>query len=81
MTHTDTPLNLQEELPHDLSTNGLVHHFSDKLYNRLVAQVTGGGPENEDPINEDLYNPILLTKQIPGFRQLPFVRFIPIEAI
>ena len=81
MIHTDTALDLQEELPHHLSTNGLVHHFSDKLYNRLVAQVTGGVPESEDPMNEDLYNPILLTKQIPGFRQLPFVRFTPIEVI
>jgi len=71
-------LDLQERSLHHSTTS----NFSDKLYNKLIAQVTGvGGTVNDVPMNEDLYNPTTLTKCMPGFRQFPLVRFILAEVI
>jgi len=68
----------QEKSTHHSTTSDLVHQFSDKLYDRLIVQVAGEEQtENGGSLDEDLYNPKTITKQIPGFRQFPFVRFIP----
>ena len=64
----------QDKSPCHSTTSDIVHQLSDKLYNKLIAQVTGA--ENEFPLNAYTDNPIMLTKQIPGFRQYPFVRFL-----
>jgi len=69
--------DLQKKLLHLSTTSGPVHQFSDNLYNKLITQAAGEGEtENGVCLNEDNYDSRVLSKQIPGFRQFPFVRFI-----